>query len=158
MHGNVVSNCFWWLQRYTSSTTGRKSARDQPSTAWKGQIAQATGEVQLDEDEQRVVDSELSAHFEDIAFSEVDSRELKNGLASSALYRLAKARFQQQDMEGAFNACIKSLQLADNYEGPWLLLAELYAEAGMVPAAEEALRVAEETAEQNKHIELPSFS
>ena len=130
--------------------TGRRSARDQPSPAWKAQIAQATGEVQLDEDEQRVIDRELSVHFKDVAFSEVDPGELRTGLASTALYQMAKARFQQQDMEGAFDTCAKSLQLADNYEGPWLL----YAEAGWASDAEEALRVAEETAEQNKHLEL----
>jgi len=120
----------------------------------------AADEFEFDDDEQIAIDAELSQlapQLKGKSIKQTDMIRIENGLGASALYHLAKARFQDQDIEGAFATLHKSMVLNSAFEGQWLLLAEIYAETNQVADAKDALRNAEERFGQDPEVDMPKL-
>jgi hypothetical protein len=120
----------------------------------------AANEFEFDDDEQIAIDTELSQLAPQLngkSIKQADMIRIENGVGASALYHLAKARFQDQDIEGAFATLHKSMVLNAAFEGQWLLLAEIYAETNQVADAKDALRNAEERFGQDPEVEMPKL-
>ena len=82
-----------WSNQYKAD-----NPQDWPSPAREEPETQEEDEFQFDEDEQIVVDPELSGipiQMEDVPFNEEDAIGIENGIASPALYEWAKTRLQQ---------------------------------------------------------------
>lgn len=120
----------------------------------------AADEFEFDDDEQIAIDTELSQlapQLKGKSIKQADMIRIENGVGASALYHLAKARFQDQDIEGAFATLHKSMVLNSAFEGQWLLLAEIYAETNQVADAKDALRNAEERFGQDPEVDMPKL-
>ena len=82
-----------WSNQYKTD-----NPQDWPSPAREEPETQEEDEFQFDEDEQLVVDRELSdisIEMKNVPFNEGDAKGIENGIASRALYEWAKARTQQ---------------------------------------------------------------
>ena len=145
-----------WSQRGHLGTTDNlehSAARTQPLSRQT-----AEDEFEFDDDEQFAIDRELSdlpTLLKGKSFRQAEEIKIENGMAAGALYRLAKTRFQSQDIDGSFATLRKSMVLNSDFEGQWLLLAEIYAENIQVADAKDALRIAEEHLEQGPEVDIP---
>ena len=147
-----------WNQRRYQGTT---EYLEDSTTRTKPLSRQTTAdEFEFDDDEQIAIDTELSQlapQLKGRSIGQADMIRIENGVGASALYHLAKARFQDQDIEGALATLHKSMVLNSAFEGQWLLLAEIYAETNRVADAKDALRNAEERFGQDPEVEMPNL-
>ncbi|MFC1909272.1 hypothetical protein ACFLXD_05410 [Chloroflexota bacterium] len=75
---------------------------------------------------------------------------MEKGFAAEALRELAKSRLPSGDIKGAASSCVKSLGLFGEYEGGWLLLAEIFAEHGDNVRSKGFLDTAKKVHKKNK--------
>ena len=146
----------WNQRRYPGDTDNLEHATEHTTTL-SGPTAE--DEFEFDDDEHFAIDRELSqiaTLLNSKSLGQADVIKIENGMAASALYRLAKTKMRAQDFGGALATLLKSIALDPAVEAQWLLLAEIHSETNRVTDAKDALRIAEERFEQGPEAHLPN--